>query len=150
MSDNFDYGAFERKMSGDTRITREEIIELFNQDPFNKYCMWKKLKGLDLSGIKFPSAEGHGIGAEFRGTDLTHTNFSKSSLQYAHFFQAILQNANFSKCNLTGAIFGESDIRGTNFSGANLYDANFSKAVYDSHTIFPMFFKIEKHAMIKR
>jgi len=64
--------------------------------------------------------------------------------------EAVLRNVNFSGANLQGAVFVQSDIRGANFSGAKLSNANFYRATYDNETLFPMFFNLEIHEMMRR
>ena len=64
----------------------------------------------------------------FRGSNLTHCNFSQAVAINADFTDALMQNCNLQKANFKTSVFDFCDLTGSNFNFADLRDVSFKGA----------------------
>ena len=81
--------------------------------------------------------------ANFANSDLEGINLAGANLTGANLTGANLKGADLIGANLTGVILAEADLRDSNLRGANL-----KGAVYNSKTIFPVYFDPGSKGMI--
>jgi uncharacterized protein YjbI with pentapeptide repeats len=109
-------------------ITREELLARYKagERDFSRL----DFSGLDLSGIKdeelLPTDFFYSTnrqlcypleGCIFRGANFCYVNFSRTTVIYSDFQDAILFRVNFTDSSLSGAIFTGADMREVTFDG---------------------------------
>jgi fluoroquinolone resistance protein len=82
-----------------------------------------KMLGIDWTQAATP------LTLAFHGSNISHSMFTRLSLQKMEMVECVAREVDFTGTNLTRANLGKTDFQGSRFADTNLSYADFSKAV---------------------
>ena len=157
-----DFGDGDFCFSADLRGVVASGIKLFNArmrmaDLRNVILTNADFGEADLRGAKFRFATLESVDLRFANlqfADLRYVNLKYAILRKADLESAILRKTNLQfadlrSANLKSAILRKANIKSADFRFANLESVDLRGAFYDDKTLFPEYFDIEAHGMVR-